>query len=71
MAVKYAVMLASNKDMVRTKAMLHRKGSTSLKTTIPESYALMLELKPGDILEWSHIISHDEVIVRLRKGKSQ
>ncbi|MGI0019074.1 MAG: hypothetical protein ACREAY_01240 [Nitrososphaera sp.] len=62
-------MLAIEAEMTRSTVMQQRKGSISLKTTIPESYAIMLKVKPGDKLDWDHEIINGEVIIKIRKAK--
>ena len=49
--------------------MQQRKGSISLRTTIPEGYATMLSLKQGDKLDWTHEIVNNEVIIKIRKAE--
>lgn len=46
-----------------------RKGSDSLRTTVPDTYVEMLKLKDGDKLDWTHEIINNEVIIRIRKAK--
>lgn len=55
--------------MVQTSVQQQRKGSISLKTTVPEGYVTMLRLKPGDKLDWDHQIVDGEVILKIRKAK--
>jgi bifunctional DNA-binding transcriptional regulator/antitoxin component of YhaV-PrlF toxin-antitoxin module len=38
---------------LRSKVGLAKTGTSSLRTTIPEGIVEYLNLKPGDILEWS------------------
>ena len=56
-------------DMTQTTVMQQRKGSISLRTTIPEGYATMLSLKQGDKLDWTHEIVNNEVIIKIRKAE--
>jgi hypothetical protein len=54
---------------VLTAILQARKGSTSLRTTIPETYVNMLRLKLVDKLSWDHEIVNNEIIVKIRKAK--
>jgi len=54
-------------SMVETSVMINRTGSVSLKSTIPEMYVNLLNLKPGDKLIWEHDIVNNEIILRVRK----
>jgi len=38
---------------MKTKINLNAPGSPSLRTTIPLALAEVLDLKPGDMVEWS------------------
>jgi len=39
--------------VLKSKVGLAKPGTNSLKTTIPEGIVEYLNLKPGDMLEWS------------------
>jgi hypothetical protein len=55
-------------EMQVTSVLRARRDSPSLKTTIPEMYATLLKLKPGDSLEWDHEITNNEVTIRIKKA---
>jgi bifunctional DNA-binding transcriptional regulator/antitoxin component of YhaV-PrlF toxin-antitoxin module len=38
----------------RVSAARKKPATTSLRTTIPEEVARLLELKPGDVLKWAY-----------------
>ena len=48
-----------------------RKGSISLRTTVPDMFVNLLNLKEGDRLDWSHEIVNNEVIIKVRKAKGK
>ena len=55
--------------MLKTSVQKARKESTSLRTTIPETYVNLLRLKAGSELSWDHEIADGEVIIRIRRTK--
>lgn len=56
-------------QMLITSVLQARKGSVSLRTTIPETYVNMLRLKVGDKLSWDHDIIDGDIIIKIRKAK--
>ena len=38
-----------------------KKGTKSIKTTVPEGIVAFLDLKPGDKLEWAMEVGKDDI----------
>jgi bifunctional DNA-binding transcriptional regulator/antitoxin component of YhaV-PrlF toxin-antitoxin module len=55
---------------LRSKVGLAKTGTSSLRTTIPEGIVEYLNLKPGDILEWSMEIIDSARVTVVRKVKN-
>jgi bifunctional DNA-binding transcriptional regulator/antitoxin component of YhaV-PrlF toxin-antitoxin module len=49
---------------------LAKTGTSSLRTTIPEGIVEYLNLKPGDILEWSMEIIDSARVTVVRKVRN-
>jgi hypothetical protein len=60
--------MQSSEEM-RTSLFTARAGSKSLRTTVPDTYVTMLDLKAGDKIDWTHEIVNNEVIIKIRKAK--
>lgn len=63
--------LALRQEMVQTKVMMNRKGSSSCKSTIPEGICQMLRIAPGDMLDWNFYIENGEIVATVKKVKSK
>jgi bifunctional DNA-binding transcriptional regulator/antitoxin component of YhaV-PrlF toxin-antitoxin module len=55
---------------LRSKVGLAKTGTSSLRTTIPEGIVEYLNLKPGDILEWSMEIIDSARVTVVRKVRN-
>jgi len=65
-------MQAEQEKMIRSKLYLaSSKSTTSLKTTVPNSYVAICGITENDELEWSHEKINGECILRVKvvKGK--
>ena len=51
----------------KTTVVRNQKGSKSLRSKIPPGVTNVLELKPGDELEWEIIFREGSKIVEIRK----
>jgi hypothetical protein len=54
--------------MLLTRISSAKKGTKSLKTTIPESIAEFLELSDKDELEWKMQVDNNERSATIKKG---
>jgi antitoxin component of MazEF toxin-antitoxin module len=50
-----------------SKVTLARPNSPSLRTTIPEGVAKMIELNTGDSLKWDIVIKDNKIEIRVSK----
>jgi bifunctional DNA-binding transcriptional regulator/antitoxin component of YhaV-PrlF toxin-antitoxin module len=55
---------------LKSKVGLAKTGTSSLRTTIPEGIVEYLNLKPGDILEWSMEIIDSARVTVVRKVRN-
>lgn len=56
-------------EVKETSVMIVRTGSKSLKTTLPEFYVDLLEIRPGDKLQWTHKQEGGEYVIHIRKAR--
>ena len=57
-------------EVKETSVMIVRTGSKSLKTTLPEFYVDLLEIRPGDKLQWTHKQTPSgDYVIEIRKAK--
>lgn len=58
-------------EVKETSVMIVRTGSKSLKTTLPEFYVDLLEIRPGDKLYWTHKQDKNtgEYVIEIRKAR--
>ena len=56
-----------SRDNVRSKISMTRKGSTSVKTVVPEGIADALHVSDGDYLEWEISAEGSRIVVKVRK----
>jgi hypothetical protein len=56
---------------MRSKVHYVRRGSTSVKTVIPEGVADALKVKHEDILEWEIVSDQGAIIAKVRKARGK